>query len=118
MQKKKQIIVTIIGAGKVATQIAHRLVQKGLILHQIYNRSVEHGQFLADAVGSKFVADLSELDTITPNLFIISVKDDAICDIAKQLSVQRPRGMVVHTSGVMQQPFYILILHGPEDFTH
>lgn len=87
--------VTIIGAGNVATQLALALRKAGHIIVQVYNRSNEAGEELARTVGAAFTSDLAEL--ADADLYLISVKDDAISEVASGLKLKDK--FVAHTSG-------------------
>ncbi len=87
--------VTIIGAGNVATQLALALRKAGHTIVQVYNRSNEAGEELARTVGAAFTSDLAGL--AEADLYLISVKDDAISEIAAGLKLKDK--FVAHTSG-------------------
>ncbi len=88
--------IVILGAGNVATHIASALAGKADII-QIYNHRLENAQTLALKVGAKAVDSLSEIDS-DADLYIISVKDDAIAQLTGRLK-NFDKGIWVHTSG-------------------
>jgi predicted short-subunit dehydrogenase-like oxidoreductase (DUF2520 family) len=67
----------------------HRIVQ-------VYSRDLQNAWLLAYHVGAEAV-DKLELISNETDLFVISVKDDAIADVAKTLAVHNK--LIVHTSG-------------------
>ena len=87
--------IVILGAGNVATHLALNLSRHANIT-QIYNRHIDGARELADRVGATAIDDprLLERDA---DLYIISVKDDAIACLAEQL--RGFGGLWVHTSG-------------------
>lgn len=92
--------ITIIGAGGVATSLAHALLKAGHQVVQVYSRTGESARLLADAIGCSWTTNLAEL---TPNshIYIISVNDDALTQINTQL-LSLPHladSLFVHTAG-------------------
>ncbi len=91
--------IVLIGAGRVATQLARILVEKQKTILQVFSRSDESAQQLSSISGAEPVTKIS-LITLNADLYIISVVDDAIETIAKQLTLENK--LVVHTSGSVQ----------------
>ncbi|OCX53334.1 oxidoreductase [Mucilaginibacter sp. PPCGB 2223] len=89
--------ITIIGSGNVATHLAAALKNAGHKIIQVYSPNQHNAAILAYHVGAKPVSDLSNIDGAAADLFIISVKDDVITDICRELSVYQK--LIVHTSG-------------------
>lgn len=91
--------VVVIGAGNVATHICRRLDGKAEIL-QIFSRDAANARILAAECGKSQpeITDNPAEITDRADFYIISVKDDAIADVASKLP--RPlHGIAVHTSG-------------------
>lgn len=88
--------ITLIGSGNVATHLAAAFKNAGHRLVQIYSRDLQHAALLAYHVGAEAIADLSQVNRET-DIFIISVKDDAIKSVAEALI--RHKKLIVHTSG-------------------
>lgn len=88
--------IVVLGAGNVATHLAYALAGKADIIH-IYNHRIESALALATKVGAVAVDSLSEIDG-NADLYIISVKDDAIANLAGKLQ-NFDKGIWVHTSG-------------------
>ena len=88
--------IVFIGAGNVATNLAIAFHNKGKKILQIISRDVEHAKLLADNVSANYSIILDE---INPNadLYIISINDDAIENIASSLKIKSR--LIVHTSG-------------------
>ena len=92
--------VIMIGAGNVATHIALRLKEKGHTPIQVWSRTKESAKTLAEQTGSRPVTSIDDIRT-DADIYIISVKDDALQDVAKQLGEKPINGIVIHTAGSM-----------------
>jgi predicted short-subunit dehydrogenase-like oxidoreductase (DUF2520 family) len=88
--------ISIIGSGNVATHLAAALKNAGHQIIQIYSRNFQNAALLAYHVKAEAIDDLNKIDP-SVELFIISVKDDAIADLAEALSAHQK--LIVHTSG-------------------
>ena len=88
--------ITIVGSGNVATHMAAAFKNAGHRIIQVYSRNIQHASLLAYHVGAEAV---DKFDQIKPeaDIFIISVKDDAIAEIAGALAVHGK--LLAHTSG-------------------
>lgn len=88
--------IVIIGSGNVATHLAKAFAKNNDVV-QIYSKNIANAQLLANNIkGANAIDNLSQL---SPNadLYVISVKDDAIKQIVD--SVPFNTGLWVHTSG-------------------
>ena len=74
MMNKKDFSIVCIGAGNVATHLAQALQQKGFHLSQIYSRTQESAQALAQTLGCAWTTCLKQVDEHA-DLYIVSVKD-------------------------------------------
>jgi predicted short-subunit dehydrogenase-like oxidoreductase (DUF2520 family) len=90
--------ITIIGSGNVATHLAAAFKNAGHRIMQVYSRNMQNAALLGYHVGAEAIDDLSHINPET-DLFIISVKDDAIVSIAKGLA--KYGKLTVHTSGAV-----------------
>jgi predicted short-subunit dehydrogenase-like oxidoreductase (DUF2520 family) len=88
--------IVLLGSGNVATHLTKALKAKGEDLVQVYSPNLGNAQLLADSILAEAVNDLTEIKQ-DADLYIISVKDDAIESVAK--SLKNVTGLVVHTSG-------------------
>jgi len=88
--------IVLLGSGKVATQIGKALHNAGIPVAQVYSPTLEHAQTLAMQVHAKAISELAEL-TKNADVYIISVKDDAILGLVDQLDLGDK--IVLHTSG-------------------
>lgn len=88
--------ITIIGSGNVATHMGAAFKNAGHQIIQVYSRDMQNAALLAYHIGAEAI---DHLDWINPetDLFIISVKDDAIIPMAQTLA--KYQKLIVHTSG-------------------
>lgn len=91
--------IILIGAGNVATQLGTALHKRGYEILQVYSQTGKSAQTLAKKVNAQPVTDLKKI-LPTASLYIISVKDDAIAGLVKQLQFKDQ--LVVHTSGSVE----------------
>lgn len=87
---------TIIGSGNVATHMAAAFKNAGHRIIQVYSRNIQHASLLAYHVGAEAIDDPDQINTET-DIFIISVKDDMIGELAEALSAHGK--LMAHTSG-------------------
>lgn len=90
-----KIKVNIIGAGNVATHLSKALFAAGIDIESVYSRNFINARALSYQFGSRAVDNLRDLDDEV-DLNIVTIKDDAIENVAKHLNRSIP---VVHTSG-------------------
>lgn len=88
--------IVLLGSGNVATNLAMALKANGENIVQVFSPNLVNAKELAKKVGSESINSFSEIDQ-NADLYIISVKDDAIAEVARNL--KGVEGLVVHTSG-------------------
>ena len=88
--------VVCIGAGNVATHLSNSLQSAGAHIIQVYSHTQANATALACVLGAEPIHTLSALGR-SADLYVISVKDDAITTVAAALS--GVEGLVIHTSG-------------------
>lgn len=89
----------IVGAGRVAWHLAHRLAERGVPLAQILSRSEASARRLAEAIGAAYSIDFQEIERGAACYFL-AVNDDALPSVAGILASQNiGDGLVAHTSG-------------------
>jgi predicted short-subunit dehydrogenase-like oxidoreductase (DUF2520 family) len=76
--------------------MAAALKNAGHRIMQVYSRNAQHAALLAYHVGAEAIDNLAAIDPDT-DIFIISVKDDAIIEIVRALAGYKK--LIVHTSG-------------------
>lgn len=86
----------MIGAGNVATNLVRALSATGIEVVQVYSHTFAHARELADTVNAGATDDLSALEA-GADIYIISVKDDAIVNVVS--SIPDNGALWVHTSG-------------------
>ena len=88
--------ISFIGAGNVATQFAKAFAENGIHINQIYSRSMEHAELLANQVNAKAINEFTIVEEV--DCIVVAVPDDIIPDVFEQLSqLESP---IVHTSGI------------------
>lgn len=99
---KETIRFALIGSGRVASQLAHALIEGGASCIGVQSRTPEHAQALAKKLETDSYSTTPELAEKAmeeqADLLVISINDDAISEVVETL----PRDfspMVVHTSG-------------------
>ena len=90
--------VVFLGSGNVATRLGTALFDSGNQIIQVWSRSLKNSEELASELGARPLNDLKNVDS-SADLYIISVIDDAISTVAKDLSLSGK--IVVHTSGTV-----------------
>ncbi|PTQ93623.1 putative short-subunit dehydrogenase-like oxidoreductase (DUF2520 family) [Mucilaginibacter yixingensis] len=88
--------ITIIGSGNVATHLAAAFKNAGHNIVQVYSRNMQNAALLAYHVKAEPIDSLEQINPKT-DLFVISVKDDVIGELAWELA--RYQKLMVHTSG-------------------
>jgi len=90
--------IVLLGSGNVATHLAKALKAEGENVVQIYSPNLLNAKLLAAQINADAIDDLSKVVS-SADLYIISIKDDAIEDVASQLT--HVSGLVVHTAGTI-----------------
>ncbi len=93
-----QLSVVFVGAGNLATHLAQTMYQKGFNIQQIYSRTLNSAQLLADSVGADFTNSIEQINT-SADLYITALTDEALLQLIPQLTIQRGEGLWVHTAG-------------------
>ncbi|MDR3253300.1 MAG: DUF2520 domain-containing protein [Tannerella sp.] len=88
--------VIFIGAGNVATHLAKAMKDAGYGILQVYSRTTDSAQTLADALRCE-VAERIEQVVDSADLYVFALKDDALADVIAQMPSNK--GLWVHTSG-------------------
>lgn len=90
--------VVFIGAGNVATHMATELYKHDFEIVQVYSRTLESASLLAQQVGALPIKDITSVIN-DADLYIFSVKDSVLKEVASQLSTNN--GLWLHTAGSM-----------------
>ena len=91
------VSVVIVGSGNVAEAFARTLAScKGISLRQIFSRNSVRGRAVAEIAGVEWCGDMEQI--APADLYIISVSDRAVVEVAESLRVPED-AIVVHTAG-------------------
>jgi len=88
--------IVLLGSGNVATHLGRAFKLAGQTIVQVWSPDINHAKELADTVASEAISDLDDINR-DADLYIISVKDDAISELASKLKIGDK--LIVHTSG-------------------
>lgn len=88
--------IVLLGSGNVATHLGHALKTAGHEILQVWSRSLSNAHQLADSLSAAFTNEIGALDN-TADIYILSVKDDAIEEVASSFWFRDK--LIVHTSG-------------------
>jgi len=99
-EKKITQTICLIGAGNVGYHLANTFHESGIIINQIFSRKKTKAKRLAKKVGAEGINDLAQIHAGS-DIYIIAVKDDAIAEVAENLTkvINKKTKLVVHTSG-------------------
>lgn len=99
------MIITIIGAGNVATHISQALLEAGHTIGQVWSRTSAHATEVAERVGAEATTEIAE---IKPNsdLYLFCVKDDALYEMIQRMP--ETGGIWAHTSGSLSMELFSL----------
>ena len=89
--------VVIIGAGNVATHLSKAIKNAGFEILQIVSRTVESARILGTLLDVPYTCTPEEINT-EADLYIVSVKDDAITTALSTFTLPKD-ALVVHTAG-------------------
>jgi predicted short-subunit dehydrogenase-like oxidoreductase (DUF2520 family) len=92
--------VVLIGSGNVATVLGKHIKKSGHSIVEVISRNEQRAKELANVLESDFHTNFSQINA-TADIYIISVSDSAIIDIANNLKVENK--IVVHTSGAISK---------------
>ena len=90
--------IALIGAGNLATNLGCALVNAGHTVCQVYSRTQESVDALAERLGSRGVCRLDEVVT-DAQLYVVALKDSALTEVLPLLLQGRSHALWVHTAG-------------------
>jgi len=90
--------IVFIGAGNLATNLAKALYRNGFRIVQVYSRTKESAQTLAQAVEAEYTTELSAVSK-DARLYIVSLKDDAFVELLPEIVADKGDALLVHTAG-------------------
>lgn len=92
--------IVMIGAGRLATNLATALYAAGHQIMMVYSRTSAAAQELASRVEATATSQLEELP-MQADAFIIAVADNALDEVARKAVVGRESQTFFHTAGTM-----------------
>ena len=90
--------IAFIGAGRLATNLAQALYEAGHEIVQVYSRTKESAETLANLVNARGVDDLCEV-TRDAEAYIFAVTDTALPSLIDALGEGREETVFLHTAG-------------------
>lgn len=91
--------IVIIGAGNLATNLAKALYCKGFRIVQVYSRTEEAANALAQQVEADYTTNLGEIN-MSARLYIVALKDSAFEELLPAIVAGKPKdALLVHTAG-------------------
>lgn len=90
--------ITLIGSGNVATHLGAALKNTGHQIVQVWSRNLEHAALLAYHLKAEPIDQLSDISADV-DLIVISIKDDAVEEVASFIGIKNV--LVVHTCGAI-----------------
>jgi predicted short-subunit dehydrogenase-like oxidoreductase (DUF2520 family) len=97
--------VTFIGAGNLAWHLAPALDNTDFAVKEIYSRNLKHASALVEKLYEAQVKPSLDFSQSSSTIFILTVADDAIPEIAQEISLPE-NAILCHTSG--SQPISVL----------
>ncbi|MBR8536314.1 DUF2520 domain-containing protein [Carboxylicivirga sediminis] len=88
--------IVVIGSGNVASHLARALYMAKHRILQVCSRTIDNAQILANEVNADSIDEVQQIN-VQADLYILSIKDDALAEVVEQLP--DVDGMVVHTAG-------------------
>jgi predicted short-subunit dehydrogenase-like oxidoreductase (DUF2520 family) len=89
--------IVVIGAGNLSEHLTQALYKAGHKILQVYSRTMESAQLLADKVNAQPLNSLMAVDK-SADIIIICITDSAIRNVLEELETE-PHTMLLHTSG-------------------
>ena len=97
--------IVIIGSGNLATQLSLAFKSAGKTIVQVCSRTEEHAKELADKIGCNYTTRIEEIRQ-DADVYIFSVKDDALGSLLASVCHKRPNGLFLHTAGSMPMDIF------------
>ncbi|MDH6533662.1 DUF2520 domain-containing protein [Parabacteroides sp. 52] len=88
--------IVFIGAGNLATCLSQEMQRAGMTISQVYSRTENSAQLLANKLNCQWTTSLSAIRQ-DADLYIFSVKDSVLDEVLAQM--QPNTGLWVHTAG-------------------
>ena len=88
--------VLILGSGSLATHLALAFQSKGIIISQIYSRTLSNAKLLADRLNTSYTDEISEIFR-NADMYFYCTNDSSFHKLLRALDL--PDALQVHTSG-------------------
>jgi len=117
---KDHLKIVMIGAGRVATNLAREFVSQGLDVAEVWSHSRESAEGLAEQLRASVPDDSYDCRALWDNfeqvccdadLYIVAVKDAVLSDVVQSLHEGRENALMVHTAGSMSTSVFTDIGH-------
>ena len=95
----------MIGSGNLATQLSLALKDAGQEIVQIFSRTATHAQTLAEQIGCRYTTSVDAI-LYDADVYIFSVKDDALSTLVPAVCGSRQQGLFLHTAGSMPMDLF------------
>lgn len=92
--------IVLIGAGNLATNLGKALLSVGHDIVQVYSRTQASADALANIAGGAPITSISQVRD-DADLYVVSVKDDAMGDLIPSLCKNKTSKVFLHTAGSM-----------------
>ncbi|MBP9882948.1 MAG: NAD(P)-binding domain-containing protein, partial [Chitinophagales bacterium] len=92
----KSYKIVIIGSGNVGYQMAWHLHNAGHQIIQVFSRHLPSAKWIGNLMDIPCTDSYSEISQ-EADIYLVTVKDDAISDVAEQLKLNEQ--VIAHTSG-------------------
>ena len=90
--------IVIIGSGNLATQLSLAWKDAGKEIVQVYSRTEAHAQELSEQLGCDYTTSFDAIRK-DADVYVFSVKDDALCGLIAAVCSERPKALFLHTAG-------------------
>ncbi|MBQ8969504.1 MAG: DUF2520 domain-containing protein [Bacteroidaceae bacterium] len=91
--------ITLVGAGRLATNLGGALQEVGHRVVQVWSRTETSAMALANRLGCLWTTDIERI--LPADIVVLSIKDDALAPMARSLqqALDKTAPLVVHTAG-------------------
>lgn len=95
----------LIGAGNLATNLGKALSKAGHDICQVYSRTMASASALAETLHCEATDDLQQVKN-DAEVYILSIKDSVLSDVAAKLCHGREDAVFLHTAGSMPMDLF------------
>lgn len=92
--------IVFIGSGNLATHLSMALKSAGHDIIQVWSKQESNARLLADRLGCEYVTAISNVSR-DADVYILSVKDAYLEDVASEVCKGREESIFLHTAGSM-----------------